>query len=359
VDFTLSGEQEMLRALVERFGTERHGPGARARDSASARGYGDSNWALLAETGLLALAMPDEFGGLGGGPVEISTVMQEWGRFLIAEPFLEEIIIAARLLEHAGSSAQQQAWLPKIAAGSVHIAFAHAEHGTRFALGGGSTRAVDGALHGGKTFVPGAADLYIVLAQAEDSPALFLVEANAPGVRRREYRLVDGAVASEVYFEAAPAAAMPGGMRELDEVALTARMAACAEMIGLMRLIFETTLDYVRQRKQFGAPIGSFQAIQHRLADTYASLELARSHLFRCVVAHGGERAAAVAAAKSYISTAAIKLGEECIQFHGGMGVSDDVIVGHAHKRILVLSQMFGDAGGEMLRYNRALAAGV
>lgn len=343
VDFTLSGDQMMLKALVERFVRDR----APAADSAA-------NWALLASLGVLALPFAEASGGLGGGAVEIITAMEALGRGLAREPVLNRIIVAGLLLEAAGTPAQRADWLPRVIGGTAHLAFAYAEHGTRFALHGGATILDHRGLCGAKTCVPGGADAFIVTAEGPHGVALALLRADAPGLARRDYRLVDGSLASELAFAEAPAEPMAGDCAALAEVVLTARIAACAELVGLMDLILQTTLDYVRQRRQFGAPIGSFQAVQHRLADVYVSYELARSHLYRSVLTE--PRGAAVAAAKAYISEAAIHLGEECIQFHGGMGVSDDVVIGHAHKRILVLASAFGDVDTELSTYNHEMA---
>jgi alkylation response protein AidB-like acyl-CoA dehydrogenase len=349
VDFTLTSDQEMLKALVERFVADRATVSAQHSHAAE-------NWALLAEIGLLALPFAEDLGGLAASDVDIATAMEALGRGLVREPVLNEIILAGRLLDAAGTPAQRDHWIPKVVAGEAHLAVAHAEPTTRFDLTRAATRFDHGALTGRKTCVPGPADVVIVTARQHGALHLFLVHADAPGLTRRDYRLIDGSAASELHFTATPAEPLPGGIDCLHAAVDTARIAACAEMIGLMGLLFDTTLDYVRQRQQFGAPIGSFQAIQHRLADVYATLELSRSHLYRCVLAEPPARPAAIAAAKSYISTTAIHLGEECIQLHGGMGVSDEVIIGHAHKRLLVLASLFGDADHEITRYNRAMA---
>ena len=265
-------------------------------------------------------------------------------------------MLAGRLLAAAGTRAQNDSWIPGIIDGSVHLALAHAEHATRYELARCLTRVTDGHVTGSKTCVPGGADAYIVTAQGERGPGLFLLAADAPGLTRHDYTLVDASPASELRLDCVPAETLPGGFACLDPVLCTARVAACAEMLGLMGTMLDATLDYVRQRTQFGVSLGSFQAIQHRLADVYVSAELSRSHLYRCMLAPAAQRRSAIAAAKSFISTAAVRLGEECIQFHGGMGVSDELAIGHAHKRILVLANFLGDADYETLQYHRAMA---
>jgi alkylation response protein AidB-like acyl-CoA dehydrogenase len=352
MDFALSEEQQMLRSIAERFVAEKYDEPRRRRYRASSRGYSHENWSLLAELGFLGLPFARSDGGLAGSPADSITVMEAMGRGLVVEPILDEILIGGALLSVAGTAEQKHRLITPIIAGSTHVVLAHAEHGTRFDMRPSDTRLRTGRLYGSKTFVPGGADAYIVTAIEGDSPRLCLVAATTPGLVRRDYRRIDGSVASELYFNGASAEPMSGGIESLEAIADTARVAASAEMLGIMSSLFETTLDYVRQRKQFGKPLGSFQALQHRLADLYVSLEQARSLLYRSALTVSSERGGAIAAAKSYISTAAVHLGEECIQFHGGMGVSDELSIGHGHKRILLLASLFGDADHELARYN-------
>jgi alkylation response protein AidB-like acyl-CoA dehydrogenase len=353
VDFELTGDQQMLRTLVERFNASRRKPVSHATPRPAPTGFFAENWALLAEMGLLAVPFDAAHGGLGGGAVDVITAMEAFGRGLAAEPVLQEVV-AGTLLQVAGTADQVARWLPRVIDGSAHLALAQAEHAGRFSLRRYKTRFVQGRLHGTKTCVPACADAYIVTAQGESAVQLIMVAGDAAGLSRRDYRLVDGSFASELAFDDVEGEAMAGGLAALEDAAQVGRLAASAEMIGLSGLLFDATLDYVRQRKQFGAPLGSFQAIQHRLADAYASLELARSHLYRAALTEPPERDAAVAAAKSYISTVAIRIGEEAIQLHGGIGTTDELIIGHAHKRVLFLAQYLGDADHELGRYNRA-----
>ena len=168
----------------------------------------------------------------------------------------------------------------------------------------------------------------------------------------RCYRLIDGSVACEVRLHGVTQAErLDGGSDALLATFDEARIAACAEMIGLMALLFEQTLEHLRTRKQFGQPIGTFQAIQHRMADQYAALEQSRSQMLRAALTNGNGASAAIAGAKAFVSEAAVKLGEECIQFHGGMGISDELAIGHGHKRILLLATLLGDSESELGRY--------
>jgi alkylation response protein AidB-like acyl-CoA dehydrogenase len=348
LDFRFDSDQEMVRNVAERFLSDRYPAGSRAAYRAEPRGYGERNWAILAELGILAVPVPLADGGLGGGPVEICLMMEILGRGLVLEPVLAELVIAGAILAEAGTESQKQAWLPRILTGDAHIALAYAEHTARYDLDRFTTRFADGRLRGTKTAVDGGSDAYIVTANENGRTGLFFVAGAAAGISRRDYRLIDGSIAGELTFDT-EAEPMAGDLAALHKIADQARIAAVAEMVGLIGTVFDATLDYVRQRQQFGVPIGSFQAIQHRLADQYAALEQCRSQMFRAMTGD----TAAIAGAKAYVSAAAIRLGEECIQFHGGMGVSDELDIGHAHKRVLRLASLFGDAAHEQQRYHR------
>jgi alkylation response protein AidB-like acyl-CoA dehydrogenase len=332
VNFELNDDQRMMKVLVERFVADRYGPGQRASYRALEAGYSLQNWALLAETGLLALPFAEDEGGLDGGPVDIITVMEAIGHGLVVEPFLQEILVAGRLLAAAGSASQKSALLAPLIAGEKHVGLAFAEHGSRWAVDRLDTRMTPSGLIGAKTFAPGHVDAFIVTARSNDGTGLFLVDATSTGVSRQNYRLIDGSTACELTFDNAAAEPMDAGLDALATVLDEARLAACAEMIGITATLFDMTLDFIRQRRQFGTAIGSFQAIQHRMADLYAAME-------------------------AYISAMAEHLAEECVQFHGGMGVSDELDIGQGLKRVLLLARLFGDADHEIARYNMALKA--
>jgi alkylation response protein AidB-like acyl-CoA dehydrogenase len=364
VNFQLTEEQSLLRDAVERFASERYDVPRRAAYRATPAGYSAENWAELAGLGVLALPFAAEHGGLDGGPVEVTTVMEALGRALAVEPVLEEIVIAGGMLAAAGTAAQKAAWLPRVIEGEAHLAMAHLEKAARFDLDDVRTTArnVDGtaSLQGEKSFVPAgaAADAYIVSARVaggEGRAALrhYLVPADAQGLERRTFRLVDGSVASQLTLRGVRGEPLEGRFEQFVRVVERAQVAAGAEMLGIMSFLFDTTLEYVRNRRQFGAPLGSFQVIQHRMADLYVALELSRSQLFRAALLDGGglERARAIAGMKSYLSNAAVTMGEECIHLHGAMGTTDELPVGHAHKRLLVLATLFGDADHELDRF--------
>lgn len=363
VNFDLDEQQTMLRDLVSRFIADRYGLTARAGYRATPEGFSRENWGLLAELGLLALPYPGEFGGLDGGNVELITVMEELGRGLCAEPYLSDLLLGGCLLARAGTEAQRADWLPRIIAGNARVALAHFEHEARFNTALVTTKA-DGGISGVKSMVLAGqgVDAFIVSARENggsleaDGLSLWLVPADADGLERRSYRLADGSVACELHLRnLTRAERLPGKADALFEIFDTARIAACAEMVGIMAMLMDATLEHIRTRRQFGQPIGSFQAVQHRMADLYVLLELSRSHLLRAALTEGDarQRAAAIAGAKSFIGAGAVKLGEECIQFHGGMGITDELAIGHGHKRILLLAALLGDPDRELVRYGQ------
>ncbi|MDI1297225.1 MAG: acyl-CoA dehydrogenase, partial [bacterium] len=190
-------------------------------------------------------------------------------------------------------------------------------------------------------------------------PGLFLIKADAPGLSGRVYRMTDGSTASDLTLTRVPAEPMAGGMEALAMTLSDARLAICAELVGLMGMMFDATLDYIKTRKQFGQPIGSFQAIQHRMADSYTRVELSRSQLYRAAATGNDDpgRDAAITGAKAYIAASAMTLGEEAIQLHGGIGTTEELMVGQAFKRVMLLASLLGDSDWELRRYGMLAAA--
>lgn len=322
----------------------------------------------MAQLGILALPFASKDGGLNGGPKEIITVMESMGRTLAVEPLLEEVVLAAGLLAHAGSSQQKAQWLPHVMDGTAHLALAHFEHAARFNDQNVTVRATAHSggprLDGEKSMVPfaGSADLWVVSAQGEKTSTepngigFYLVSPNVGGIERRDFRLMDGTVASFISFRNAQTSGyLPRGAEAFDLVFDAARLAAGAQMVGIMSSIYDSTLDYLRNRRQFGNPIASFQAIQHRMADLYISLEQSRSLVYRAALTFDApdRRALGVASMKSYVSGAATALGEDCVHFHGAMGITDELEIGFGFKRLLVLAAFLGDCDHELSRFIR------
>lgn len=355
MNFELNDDQRMIENLVERFAADRYGPGRRAAFRALPCGFSSENWKLMGELGILALLAGEADDG--GGPVETLAVMQALGRALVVEPVLSEVVVAGRLLAASARSALKRRWLEPLVAGEAHLGFAFAEPCARYALDQPSAAFEGGRLSGRKIQAPHGAGAYVVTALEDSEPRLFLVTSDPENMSARPYRLADGSTACELTFDGAAAEPLGLGLREIAPVLDRARLAATAEMLGIIEFAFAATLDYVKTRRQFGAAIGSFQAVQHRLADLYALKEQARSLLYRAALASAPEAATAVAAAKAYVSRAALRLTEEAIQLHGGMGVSSELEVGSALGRVLVLASLFGDPEHETARYSALRAA--
>jgi alkylation response protein AidB-like acyl-CoA dehydrogenase len=356
MNFDLSEEQALLKAMVERYGAEAHGgdPEKRRRQRSHPGGFDRAGWAKLAELGVTALPFAEADGGLGGGPVEIITVAEPLGRVLATEPFTEALVPVAHLLSAAGGPVRD-ALVAAVAGGEQLAALAITEQAGRTNLAHVETRAKaagDGwRLSGAKSAVwqGMAADRLIVSARVAgevrdtDGIALFVVDPAAPGAGRRAWVASDGQLAAELSLHEAPAEKLDGvALADIEAAVGAAWLAASAEMVGVAALLFDQTVAYVKQRTQFGKPLGSFQVIQHRLTDAYVALEQARSMVYRAALSEA-DRARLIAGARAFVSGAVRSIAHEAVQFHGGMGVTDELVVGHGLKRIQLLSRLWGD----------------
>lgn len=352
MNFELSEDEEMLKALTERFVTDRYDHDSRRAFLAEANGFSPENWDLLAEIGLVTAPFPEELGGLGLDATGIATVFEALGRGLVVEPLTENVVLAGRLFAMTAPEDLRDEWLDALLTGEKRVALAHAEDGARDGSVWIETRAdADGdgwRLSGTKPYcvAGGGVDGYIVTARESGEPgdvdgvSLYFVAAGAEGLSTRDWRLADGSVAVSLTLSEVAAVRLDGGLETLAGAESIATLARCAEALGIMERIFAETLDYLRTRDQFGAPLGSFQAIQHRMAAQYSALESSRGLLNGAIVAwNTPEFARAVQGARAYIADASLTLGHEMIQFHGGMGVTDELAVGGGHKRLLVLSR--------------------
>ena len=366
MDFALTEEQELLRHSVQRLFADHYAFEARKRYGQEPGGYSRAQWARYAELGLLGLPFAEEHGGSAGGPVETMIVMEEIGRALALEPYLATVVLAGGLLRLGGSKALCADLVPKIAAGDLTLAFAHAERQSRYDLADVAASARhDGAgyvLDGAKSLVlhGDSAGKFIVSARLsggrsdKDGLALFLVDAAAKGVSTRGYATVDGLRAAEVTLagvriDAGAVIAEPGRAFPLIErVVDTAIAALAAEAVGAMAATHEQTVDYMKTRKQFGVTIGSFQALQHRAAEMLVALEQARSMAMLATMMAAEEnvreRRQAISAAKVQIGRSARIVGHGAIQIHGGIGMTMEAKVGHYFKRVTTIDTTFGDA---------------
>ena len=331
MNFDLDENQELFRATVERFcGSADIAARQAARQQTGA--IDRARWRELADLGLVGLAAAEADGGLSGSLLDCAIVARALGKGQAIEPWLECGFVPARLL--AGSD-----HLADVLNGERIAALAFAEPRRRYALEAVTMRASGGRLNGEKSFVPcgGAADLFIVSANCDDQTRLFTVARDQPGVEVRPYPVADGTMAAILTLRdvpvGAPLAADFG--RVIDE----ARIMAAAEMTGLAQRLFDDTLAYVKTREQFGQPLGRFQVIQHRLVDVYAKLEAMQSAVWRALLVPGSS----AATVKAFVAEEAIWAAQQAVQLHGGMGMTDELGIGHGLKRILLLSRLFGD----------------
>lgn len=346
MNFDYDESQLLFRASVERF-LEGRDIAARKAQRACPGGIDRARWQAMAELGLTAMALGEDKGGLGSSLLDLAAVGESFGLRISSDNWLENAVLPM-LLAGAGLP-EGHGVTEALASGEALAALALFEPDGRHVSTprGTSARASAAgyALSGDKTFVIGgmAADWLLVSALLGGAPALFMVAADAPGVFRRGHRIIDGNIAAEIQLRGCE---IPADAKlDLDwsavEAALaTARLVAAAEMTGLAQRLFDDTLAYVRQREQFGQPIGRFQAIQHRMVDCYALVDQCRSALIAAVTA--GD-AASIAGMKAIVAEAALHIGREAVQLHGGMGTTDELEIGHAHKRVLLLSQWLGD----------------
>jgi alkylation response protein AidB-like acyl-CoA dehydrogenase len=372
MDFALTEEQEMLQDSVAKFIDNDYDFEKRQQIAESDAGYSAELWATFAELGWTSVPFAEDDGGFGGGPVELMLMMEQFGRGLVVEPFLANVVLAGGVLRRVATAAQKDAWLTTIIDGSRQAAFAFTEPQSRYALADVATTATqaDGGyrLNGRKAFVinGGRADFIIVVARSsgeqtdEAGLSLFVVDAAAEGVSRAAYPTVDGHQAAEVTLQdvAVPADALLGEAGKafaiIQAVIDEATLAVCAEASGIMQAMLARTVQYAKDRVQFGVPIGSFQALQHRMVDMLMACEQTRSLLLwaAMVNSHGeADSAKAISAVKYMVGTAGRKVGQEAVQIHGGMGVSWEVDVAHYFKRLSAIEIMFGNADFHLQRY--------
>jgi len=366
MDFALTEEQKLLQHSLERLFADRYAFEERKRYAQEPGGFSHALWKQYAELGLLGLPFDEQYGGSGGGPVETMIVMEQIGRALALEPYLATVVLGGGLLRLGGSEKTRAELMPLIAGGELMLAFAHAERQARYDLADVATTARrDGTgyvLNGAKSLVLNgdSAQKFVVSARLSagqrdrNGLALFLVDAKAPGVSVRGYGTVDGLRGAEVTLagvraDTAAVIGEPGAAYPLIELIADQAMAAlAAEAVGAMAAAHETTVDYMKTRKQFGVTIGSFQALQHRAAEMLVAVEQARSMamLATMMAAEDNvrERRQSISAAKVQIGQSGRFVGQESIQIHGGIGMTMEAKVGHYFKRLTIIDKLFGDA---------------
>ena len=364
MDFDLTEEQGLLQDSVSKLLADAYSFEQRKAMRTQPIGYDASVWRQFADLGLLALPFAEADGGLGGGAVDVMLVMEAFGRHLVLEPYLATVVLAGGCLRHAASDAQRAEWLPALIAGETTYTIAHVERGARYDLAHVTTQArrdgshwiIDGAkahvLHGD------SADRFVISARLSgsatdrDGVELFVVDATADGLTRRGYPTQDGLRAADlelrgVRVEESQRLSAADGLATIERVVVEAIAAVCAEAVGTMEHAHELTVEYLKQRRQFGVAIGSFQALQHRAVDMLVMVEQARSMAYFATMMvtepDPARRAAAMSAAKVQIGRSARFVGEQAVQLHGGIGVTEEAAVGHYYRRLTLLELLFGD----------------
>ena len=351
MDFEFTDDQNSLRDAVRRW-VDKGFTFERRHAIAKAGGAARAVYTELAGLGLTGLVVPEAHGGMGFGAVEAMVVMEELGRGLVNAPFAEGALVAPALFAAAPAEVQS-GWLPKVAEGSALVVPALVERGARYRLDQVATKATQGAqgwtLDGAKSIVAAGdeADAFVVPAHSATGIHLFLVEKGASGVGVRGYPTQDGARAAELTLAAAPATPVAqAGLEVLERAADVGIAAACAEGVGLMDKLVALTVEYMNTRRQFGVPIASFQALRHRIADVKMQLELARSMSYYATLKLGEpapQRRRALSQAKVQLGSSMRLVGQQCVQLHGGIGVTDEYVGSHYFKRLTMLELAWGD----------------
>ena len=365
MNFDYNEEQQLLADSVRRFLAKDYAFEARRKIVASKEGWSAGAWATLAEMGLTGLPFSPDYGGFGGGAVDLMGVMEAAGDALLVEPYLATVGLGAQFVARAGSEAQKKALLPLVVEGKLKMAFAHSEKGARYNLARVEAQAKkSGAgweVTGEKFVVLGApaADKFVVSANTDKGLSLFLIDKKS--VKVKAYVTLDEQRAGDVSFSKTPGellGAEGGALPVIEEVVDFATALICAEAVGAMKFACDTTLEYLKTRKQFGVPIGTFQALQHRMVDMYVSYEQAKS--MACLAASKSDspvdakdRARSISAAKVKIADNCRHISQESIQLHGGMGMSEELKVSHTFRRLTMIAQQFGDAEHHLARFAR------
>ena len=379
MDLSLSDEQKQLQEAAERFVRDKYTFENRRKIAATEKGFLAENWAQMAELGWLGVPLTEAEGGYGG-PIETMILMEQFGKGLVLEPFLPTAVIGGGLLARAGSQAQKDELLAPMMEGKKQFALAWLERQSRYNLADVSLKAEKSGSgytlsgHKGVVYNGPSADSIFVLARTagaareEKGLTLFVVDAKAKGLSRRDYPTQDALRASELTFDKVSVGAdavlgkVDGGFGLVEDAVDRAIVALCAEAVGCMDAINAATLEYIKTRKQFGVPIGKFQVLQHRMVDCFTNAQEARSMTLMASLKIDDKdpvvRRKAASGAKVQIGKSGKFCGQSAVQMHGGMGVTDELSVSHYFKRLTMIDLMFGNQQHHLTRYsNLAMAA--
>ena len=372
MDFTFNEEQSLIQDQVDQFVQKEYDWETRQSLSNSELGFGEDNWKKFAELGWLGISVSEDSGGFGGSAIESMLIMEAFGKGLVVEPFLETIIMAGGLINDHGSDHQKSSFLEPAIAGEMHLALAYAEPQSRFNLSDVVTEAKEDGdnfiINGYKSVVMNgpSADQIIVSARTsgtqldENGISLFIVDANAPGLDKTNYKTVDGRRASDLTFENVSISKecligdQDKGFEILDSAIDKAILAISAEAVGAMEVLYKTTVEYTKTREQFGTAIGKFQVLQHRMVDMFMEYEQCKSLLYMATMKHeekAEDAKKAISGLKYQVGKAGKFIGQQAVQLHGGMGVTDELNVGHYFKRLTTVGTIFGNTDYHLKKY--------
>ena len=373
MDFSFSDEQTLLQESVSRFITNDYGFESRQKHSRSDAGYSLENWQTFAELGWLGVPFSENHGGIGGGAVETMLMMEEFGKGLVVEPYLATVVACGSALNGFGSEDQKSSFIPEIIDGSKLWALAFAEPQGRFNLADLTTTATasNGSylLSGHKSVVINGpnANFFIVSVRTsgeqrdETGVSLFIIPSDAKGLSRRDYPTVDGQRASELILdnveldEASRLGEEGQGLNILQQAIDFATLAIGSEAVGCMEVLYKDTVEYCKNREQFGQPIGKFQVLQHRMVDMFMEHEQSKSLMFMAAMrwdeGYGAEAQKAVSAFKVQVGKSGKFVGQSAVQLHGGMGMTDELNIGHYFKRLTIIDTMFGNVDHHLKRF--------
>ncbi len=365
MNFELSEEQKMIQQSVERFVQENYDLPKRVEISSKDPGYSKDYWGSMAELGWLGLPFNEEDGGFGGNQIDTLVIMEQFGKGLVLEPFLANVVLGGGAIQMGGSEELKKEILPSLIEGTKQVTLAYAEQQSRFDLEDVATSArLDGdkyIINGQKSMVLNAesADHLVIVTRTsggqvdEEGITLFLVDSDTKGLEKQNFPTVDGLRASEITLENVEVGIeriigdIDKGFEILKAVSNNGILALCAEAVGAMEILYKDTVEYTQQREQFDHPLSDFQVLQHRMVDMFMEYEQCKSLLFRATMETIQDPEMAqktIHALKHLIGKSGIFVGENAVQLHGGMGVTEELRIGHFFKRLLVIDSQFGNA---------------
>ena len=372
MNFELSEEQKMIQQSVERFVQENYDLSNRIKISSEDPGFSKEYWSSMAELGWLGLAFSEEDGGFGGNQIDTLVLMEQFGKGLVLEPFLANIVLGGGSIKRGGSKEIKDLIIPKLIDGSLQITLAYAEEQSRFDIEDVATSARkegDGFIINGKksmVLTAESADKIVVVARTngsqvdEEGISLFLIDADAEGIDRENFPTVDGLRASEISFKDVQVTSecligeKDKGFSILQAVVNDAILALAAEAVGAMEVLYKDTVEYTQQREQFDHPLSDFQVLQHRMVDMFMEYEQCKSLLYMATMKYeegAPDAKKAISGLKYQVGKAGKFIGQQAVQLHGGMGVTDELNVGHYFKRLTTVGTIFGNTDYHLKKY--------